>query len=210
MPTRFRGYGEAWAVLNPDCTVRDWSWADLPDDLANQAIMDDLRRRCTKGDSIELPTQLADIISYDLVHRHGGVYVNCDVQPLKPLLPEMKNGGAWASWEEPWAESVVNCVMGGADSFWELVVAELADWYFARRVQGFEEMNQLTGPAYLTSRHKLNPGSLRVYPSSVFNPVYWGDIPPGQTAESRVHEFPDAIAVHHWDHRNTGRSNIVS
>jgi len=203
-------YGQAWGVLNPDCLVHDWSWADLPDDLANQSIMDDLRTRCTKGDSIELSTQLADIISYDLVRRFGGIYVNCDIQPFRPLLPEMKNKGAWAGWEEPWEDNVVNCAFGGTSDFWGVVVAELSDWYWDKRTAGLEEMNQLTGPRYLTSRYRQHQEELYIYPSSVFNPVYWKDIPPGTVIEHQECDFPNAIALHHWDHRNTGRSNIVS
>ena len=43
MPQRFRYYGRDWERLNPGWECHDWSWHDLPEDLANADIMDDTR-----------------------------------------------------------------------------------------------------------------------------------------------------------------------
>jgi inositol phosphorylceramide mannosyltransferase catalytic subunit len=213
MPARFREYGAAWAALNPGWTVHDWSWHDLPDDLANQDVMDDLRTRCTSGNSIELPTQLADIIDYDLIYRFGGIYLNADIQPVRPLVPEMTDGRCWATREDDHTPYAVNAAMGGpaGHPFWKAVVEELPRRYWHLRGQGYQEMNQLTGPHLLTDAANNVPG-LHVFPHTAFNPVHWSRIAPGTTADGTWSAGtlpPDTVGVHHWHHREARRTNIV-
>lgn len=213
MPARFREYGRAWAELNPGWTVHDWSWHDLPEDLANQDVMDDIRARCTRGASVEMATALADVIDYELVARFGGVYANCDIQPVRPLLPPMTGGGAWATHEDP--VQVVNAAFGGpaGHPFWVAVVAELPRFYWRRRAEGEEEMNQLTGPHLLTRAHHMRPGELNALPVETFNSVHFSQVPRGGTADglwSPQTLPPGAVGIHHWHHRENGRSNVVS
>jgi mannosyltransferase OCH1-like enzyme len=215
MPHQFRVFGRLWEHFNPGWKTRDWSWHDLPEDLANQDVMDDLRRRCTRGDSIELPTALADVIDYELVARFGGIYVNCDIQPVRPLLPEMVDGLNWASWEEPQSQFVVNAAFGGpaGHPFWVQTVHELNARYWNLRKSGNGHMNHATGPHLLTSMYQAHPGLLHVFPSHSFNPVYWADIPLGGNADGMWREgnLPGGtVGVHHWDHRRTGRGNVVA
>jgi mannosyltransferase OCH1-like enzyme len=214
MPQRFREYGQRWRELNPGWVVHDWSWQDLPADLANEPVLDDLRARCTNGNSVELPTALADVIGYDLVAKFGGIYANCDLQPVRPLRPEMTDGRAWASWEEAERHHVVNAVFGGPPwhPFWLAVVAELPVRYFALRDAGDLHMNHMTGPLLLTGMYQRLPESLTVFGAEVFNPVHWSAIPPGETADAYwdLDALPGAVALHHWDHRRTGRGNVVS
>jgi inositol phosphorylceramide mannosyltransferase catalytic subunit len=214
MPARFRAYGQAWRDLNPECEVTDWSWHNLPADLANGDVLDDLRRRCTRGDSIELATALADVICYDLVFRFGGVYLNCDIEPVRPLPGQMTDGAPWASMEDQ--VHVVNAAFGGAAGSepWRLVVEELLPArYWRLRAAGEEEMNQLTGPHLLGELLAVAPGCLRVFARETFCPLHFLQIPEGGTAEglwAPGHLPPGTVGVHHWDHRRTGRSNVVS
>ena len=53
MPQRFKDYGRDWESLNPGWECHDWSWHDLPEDLANADVMDDTRRRSSRSDSID-------------------------------------------------------------------------------------------------------------------------------------------------------------
>ena len=39
MPQRFREFAQDWRDLNPGWECHDWSWHDLPDDLANIKLM---------------------------------------------------------------------------------------------------------------------------------------------------------------------------
>jgi len=214
MPGRFRGYAARWADLNPGWAVHDWSWHDLPEDLANGDVLDDLRRRCTRGDSVELATALADVICYDLIARHGGIYVNCDIEPVHPLPAAMVSGEPWASRED--AVHVVNAAFGGEPGAtpWQLITGELLPArYWRLRRAGEQEMNQLTGPHLLGELLAVSPGCLRIFSEQAFCPLHFSQVPYGGTADGlwSADTLPAAtIGVHHWDHRRNGRSNIVS
>lgn len=74
-------------------------------------------------------------------------------------------------------------------------------------------MNQLTGPGLLDEAYDRLPGRLALARPEVFCPLHFSAIPPGGTADGRwdLGSLSDVtVAVHHWDHRRTGRSNIVS
>jgi hypothetical protein len=53
--------------------------------------------------------QLADLVRLEVLYRFGGVYVDSDVEPLRPLDPLLPLS-AFAAWEDP--RSVPNAVMG--------------------------------------------------------------------------------------------------
>ena len=80
MPPVFAAYGEAWKQTG--WLVWDWqSSADLPPlrnaDLFDRApeITPDWRRF------------QADVLRLELLEQFGGVYVDCDVEPIRPLDP---------------------------------------------------------------------------------------------------------------------------
>lgn len=214
MPQRFKDYGRDWETLNPGWECHDWSWHDLPEDLANADIMDDTRRRSSRSDSIELATALADIIDYELIARFGGVYVNTDMQPVRPLPPELHEGEAWAARETD--NRIVNAAMGGPPGhpFWQVMVDQLAERYWRMRGQGNENIVELTGPCYLSDMLMAIPEEerIRVAAKEVFCPVDINAVARGQTADGLWTMDtlpPDTVAVHHWDHRRTGRPNEV-
>jgi mannosyltransferase OCH1-like enzyme len=219
MPDRFKQYALGWLELNPGWRVKEWSWHNLPEKLANADVMEDLRQRCTSGTSTELPTQLADILGYEIVLMAGGIYVNADIQPVRPILEAMTDGRAWASLED--GAHIVNAAIGGpaGHPFWQAVVEELPRRYWHMRSTGqSSEMNQMTGPHLLgdcarrfTGHAYL--GGLHVFGQETFNPVHWSQIPFGETAEGRFDVSalpPGTVGVHHWHHREIRRSNVVS
>ena len=214
MPERFRFYGREWERLNPGWTCHDWSWHDLPEDLANGDILDDIWARCTRGDSIELATALADVIDYDLVARFGGIYMNTDMQPVRPLPPELYEGEeAWAARES--YQTIVNAAMGGPPGhpFWQAVVRELPAKYWPLRDKGNINMVETTGPHHLTGMCNTHPGEVRITPKNLFSYLILDQVQCGMTADGLwdMATLPsEVVAIHHWDHRRTGRTNEVT
>ena len=214
MPERFRFYGREWERLNPGWTVHDWSWHDLPEDLANGDILDDIWARCTRGDSIELATALADVIDYDLVARFGGIYMNTDMQPVRPLPPELWEGEeAWAARES--YQTIVNAAMGGpaGHPFWEAVVRELPRKYWPLRNQGNINMVETTGPHHLSEMCATHASDVRIAAKNMFSYLILSNVEMGGTADGlwSLDTLPlEVVAIHHWDHRRTGRTNEVT
>lgn len=204
-------YGKQWRNLNPGSTVRDWGERDLGQFPALQQVFDDLYERDAGRNGVELAVQIADVMGYALIERFGGIYVNCDMQPVRPLsgLPAT----AWASYENVVDGRINNAAIGALtahDPFWSALLKALPRNYFAKRL---DEMVMSTGPGFLTDfAHGSGDLPFEVLPMTVFNSVHWKSINPGSNAERWVRSqgYPsDAIAVHHWGHKKDGRSNLV-
>lgn len=205
MPEHFRVYGRAWADLNPGWQVHDWGEHDLPR-LANQDLYDQVGQGAVAPvpvpPHVAIATQRADIAGYELVHMFGGVYVNCDMEPLRALdgcLP----GSAWAAFEDD--RFLNNGAIGAPEPghpFWQAVIDELPRRF--RRMPG-EPFNRTTGPYLLTGvwRSRDWGDQFTALPRTMFNYASYTQIPIGGDAtrfrdEARA---AGAVAIHHWAHR---------
>lgn len=210
MPDEYMRYGEQWQILNPNEAVVDWDESAVLDfpDLAE--VFEDLYARDAGRHGVELSVQIADVMGYALVERHGGTYVNCDMEPVRPM-PKMPDR-AWASYENLVDGRINNAAIGAPerhDPFWTALLRALPKNYFANRL---DEMVMSTGPGFLTNFAGTAGLPLAVLPMTVFNSVHWKTILPGSNAAKIVRSagYPsDAIAVHHWGHKKDGRSNKI-
>jgi len=75
MPAEFARFGERWPALHPSWEHRLWTEANLPEDVERPEVLD--RNR--------IPAERADVLRYELLWRYGGVYVDADMEPLRPL-----------------------------------------------------------------------------------------------------------------------------
>jgi mannosyltransferase OCH1-like enzyme len=71
---------ETWRELMPTWTIRLWTNDDL---IADEVETDVL----SKISEAERGTQKADILKYYVVWKHGGIYVDADVEPTSNLDP---------------------------------------------------------------------------------------------------------------------------
>jgi mannosyltransferase OCH1-like enzyme len=207
MPENYVVFGERWEELNPGWVVIDHGeeviqlWPDLA------PVFNHLYERDKGVDSIELHVQVADIVGYALVREFGGVYVNCDMEPVAPLADKLPDG-PWASYENEEDWRIVNAAIGApraGDAFWSGLLAGLPARYFAHP---YDEMVMTTGPGYLTDFAHWYPGQLHVLAKNTFNSVHWSQIEPGGDAFRFSHP-EEAIAVHHWGHKKDMRTNYI-
>lgn len=216
MPENFLQYGLTWQHMNPYWEVIEWDEKSLYSHFGKfrcQSTIDLIVER-SSGPSVERSTQLADIIGHELTYEFGGIYMNCDVKPIRPLgvlfakYPQCLDS-AFASSE--FGGFVVNAVTGGPAKhpFWEAVLEALPGRY-ASYPPG-TEMVWTTGPRLLTDLANYRKDCYAL-PEHVFNPVPWQSIPLGSSPDGTVDEstFPeDVVAMHAWAHRKSMRSNIV-
>jgi hypothetical protein len=163
--------------------------------LANRDLW--LRAPDIAGDSIG--QFRADLLRYEVLSWFGGVYVDMDCEPLRPLDPLIEEGHtAFCGWEieNVWAN---NAVLGATKGhpFLADLIAALPAWvdehYGARP-------NVLSGPQFLTP-HLWS--DVHVYPREYFYPYGYGDV---GTARERG-PFPDSYLAHHWS--NTRRRRAI-
>lgn len=227
MPDVYREYGEKWAELNPGWEVIDWDWDMLKDanlanfDLAAACGSDSFPANPGAGkQDTAVQVQRADILSYSLVFKFGGVYVNCDMEPRKPIMGIfaglLEDGfEAATSWELP-DKALSNAFLWAAEpghSFWFDCVAQLPER--VRMLPG-QAMNIQTGPWLLTEVYDqsiLNDlnvpavGSFDrgratdvfVFDAELFHPYLWNE------THREYEKHPDAIVVHHWGHKKADR-----
>jgi hypothetical protein len=213
MPENYQEFGRKWAELNPDWEVIDWTEETYPwDTVINSAVIQHLR---TPGPGqtiheVALATQIADVLDYELVYHFGGLYVNTDIEPLKPLTELFDRNpalyeNAGAGWEVP-EQWVVNAAMWAPEpqmEFWAHVIHHLPYRYFG---SPDEYMSTTTGPGLLTTMYQIMPDLLYVWDRDVFNPISLFEVPYGEDATYNLDDLPEVtVGVHHWGHRKNMR-----
>lgn len=207
LPREYSFYEDEWRRLNPDWDVVTLTEATFTPE-ENVDVVTDLYRRDAGRQGVELYVQLADVLAYEIIHRLGGVYVNVDMQPVRPI-PDDFVTKAFASYEDDLG-NVVNAAIGApetGDPFWELIIRQLSPRYFS---WPGGPMNATTGPGLLTDTYNLHPDMLEVKPRETFNYVHWSQIEWGSDAAHLVHDLPpEVLAIHHWGHKKARRTNYV-
>lgn len=185
MTPEIAALGRAWQELHPTWRVHTWRDWELP------------RLRCQEQfDAAENPAQKADIARLELLHRFGGVYVDTDFEPLRPLDGLIAATTFFAATED--GHWVATGIMGSVPC--HPLLAELIDG-----IPGSIDANRgappnvQTGPKYFTegclgySRENRQP-PISVFPAALFYPYHFTQ------PDRRTEPFPDAFAVHHWSH----------
>jgi len=179
MPLLYEGFWEQWQELHPAWEFKTWTYANLPP-LVNQFAFDDCGVRWPAlsryHDGIEQEVMRADIAAYDLVFQFGGVYLNCDMEPLKSFEPVVAGVEAFAGWERPYF--VGNAVFGATPHhpfFGDILEA------LPHRVEQGLVMENATGTKLITETYRRNPRDVTMYTT---DDLYDG-----------------GFAKHHWGHQ---------
>ena len=171
MPADHVAYGESWQELNPGWEVRLWTEADAPVPAAAERARHLAER--------------ADLVRYEILRRHGGVYVDTDVECLRSLDPLLEDVRVFAGYEIP--GRLCNAVMGGIAEHPALVrTVELA-----QRTAGVGVYPFATATLFLT--RVLEPfDDVTLFAAERFYPYLWFEPRPAHI------ERPGTYAAHHW------------
>jgi mannosyltransferase OCH1-like enzyme len=196
MPSAHRHFVDGWRRLHPDWKFMEWNdeSLDLSDRWLAQAYV--MRRFNVVSDYVRI---------YALL-RYGGVYLDTDIELLKPLDPLLDEPAFLGIQTDKPAEEEPDWVNGaviGASAGHRLMAAMLDG--LRTRVDPTRSHGSYTGPGLLTEtvlrlgvapephrnllqRHK----ELTLFPTPWFYPYSWEE--PFDPACIR----PETIAVHHW------------
>lgn len=165
MPPEFEAYGARWQELNPDWEVRLWTEADLPR-LANQDVYDRAGSLTTSALAWRMRS---DIARYELLHAHGGLYVDTDFEPLKPIEPLIDDMLVFAGEER--RGLVANGFLGAVKG--SPFIKQLIDDLPASVAQRPGQPPwRTTGPEFLTRVAKQRPGELSLVPTAAIYPYH--------------------------------------
>lgn len=177
MPKVYEQYWETFRRMHPRWFLKTWRENDLQW-LANK----------TWFDATLIPAQKADIARVEILLRYGGIYVDCDVEPLRPFDP-LRDCQAFTGKEDP--QHINTGVMGcevGHPLFAEYV------WRIPGSIKAHpgKPPNVQTGPLLLHELvHAQEWPGLVVHDPIMFYPYHWQEEDPGIYPE-------ESYAVHHW------------
>ena len=188
MPDEYVRFGRSWAEHHPDWEMRLWTDRELPP-LEHPAALE----RCRNFG------EASDVLRYEILKRFGGVYVDTDVECLRPIDDLVGDATAFAAWARP-------KVIGSA------VVGSVPDHPAITRTleavaAGAGSGNQVdaTGPVALT-RVLQGADDVELFGRETFYPLDYWEIP---FAEGEEVDVADAYAIHHWHATWQTRENLM-
>lgn len=187
IPKEFAEYGYRWQQLHPGWIMREWNeHSELPEvpwvyrHAAEFAPGDHLRFR-------------ADVLRLAILWSIGGVYIDTDVEPLKPIDPLLDGVECFASYSPNRAKDgsrlLTNCVIGASPKhpFIGRCLEGLGDAVV--KYQG-RPLAQIVGPWHLSRIYALDPSGVTVFDEEIFSPQ--------NNKQRNRGEIPDLSASYGW------------
>lgn len=169
LPAAYAAYGATWAERHPGWELRLWTDADVPE-IPGMERARNLAER-------------SDLARYEILRQHGGIYIDTDVECLRPIDDLVNGLSAFSAYEVP--GRLCNAVMGcvpGHPAFERL--AELS-----RVAVGhghYPEATATTFSTFVLERF----ADVALFSPGVFYPELWDG-----TETAGTHE---PYARHHW------------
>lgn len=190
MPAEFRAYGRAWKKLNPEWKLKEWTDSSkLPELPAVFARAHELAPR----DHLRFE---ADVLRLQILHDIGGVYVDCDIEPLKPIDELLEGVECFATWSPNRGPNglrlLTNCVLG----------AEPGHPFIAACIDGLEDsvrqfrgarVAKLVGPWHVSRTYEQHPEGVTVFDEHLFSPQSNRDRDQGKKPN-----LARSYGWHHW------------
>jgi mannosyltransferase OCH1-like enzyme len=90
MPEEYTAYMCKWSELNPKDEIIDYyniliDYDKKNNNWINISVIDDILARVDGKMTIEAAVQIADVVGYELIYNFGGLYVNCDIEPIRSI-----------------------------------------------------------------------------------------------------------------------------
>jgi mannosyltransferase OCH1-like enzyme len=148
MPAEYVAWQRSWLEHNPGWKHRVWGEADLDGlPMVNRALYDAAGRETAHLPPVDTIRWRVDVARLEILHRHGGIYVDADAECLRPL--DLLLNHAMFVAQSPNDMGATNNVMGASPGhpFLDTLIRGLPANAAARRGQRLVEM---VGGKYLT------------------------------------------------------------
>ena len=213
IPAELQGYVKSWQVHNPEWEIRLWN------DTESMALIQQHYPWFFKHiHHFKSGVEKADIFRYFILYHHGGVYMDLDMEclrPWEPLLARHDETFQCVLGAEPHAHAqkqqqrnvlVCNAAMISAarHPFWEEVFNALLDKVpEIANGDGWLSPVDSTGPGMLSLLYDVRPrafSEVAIYPSSAFYPLRDSHDKTKAVDDPQAPKWRDSWAVHRWVH----------
>jgi hypothetical protein len=194
IPDIFRQYAESWREHHPEWELHLWRDETLPALSCPREYEAAENWNLGQGETIP-PEVLAletwrvryDIVRLEVLRQLGGVVVDMDVEPIRPLDPLLAGVSAFAGRANS-ARRVGNQVLGAVPRhpFFELAVRRLSATVGVARTSG-----QAAASGFLSRLLMEQPDGVTIFPRETFYSPLTIEPP------RRPDDFPEIYAVHH-------------
>jgi inositol phosphorylceramide mannosyltransferase catalytic subunit len=184
---------DTWMKKNPDYEVKVWGNNQLQtvNWKNHRQLHDMLDKKDYAGAS--------DVMRYEILYEHGGIYIDADTFCVKPLEDWLLNCESFASWEQELVRNnlIANTIIGGVPGAqtWKLCIDAVATKDCTEQKLAW----MITGPMLVTDVFFKAQANLTVYPSHFFMPEHHT----GYKSKVTGHHF----ASHLWG-SGTGYDNM--
>lgn len=184
----FAAWRDKLAELHPDWEIRTWQDSGEARKMLTSADLLPLWDRYIESDPFG---RIPDILRYSLLYRFGGVYIDTDFEPLRPIDELLDGGKPFAAWEND--RTMCTAILGSPPKHpaVKVLLTGLPD-SCARTEE--KTPNYATGPEYATSLWRGRSDVKRL-PPWTFYPVGWWE---RHLLGDPANYHPDTFAVHHW------------
>lgn len=180
IPARCLEFMQAIRRLHSDFVYRLWTDNELlPENFANLAFI-----HATPSFA-----QKADIMRYEILYRHGGVYLDTDFEVFKPLEPLLTHDLVVCNEDDHVDKYMTNAFIYAAPENPNL--QHCVEAIKTCRLDG-EHVNRDTGPYFF--RRCISLENARVLPTHTMYPVHYTQKDHRPTSFS-----PATYAMHHWE-----------
>lgn len=182
VPELYERWWERFGELHPGWELRTWASSEELSWMQNWDLF-----RAFPARKKQTYAFRADVARYEILARHGGVYVDTDCEPLRPLDGLLAEGSPFVAWCSD--EELDPSVLGsppGHPAILAVVDALGSVSSSASSPPG------ATGPRFLTGLWRARPDVRRLPPISFF-PFHW-------RAMEREDDLPPerSLVRHHW------------
>ena len=157
---------DTWMKKNPDYEVKVWGNNQVQ--ATNWKNYRQLHEMLGKYDY----AGASDVMRYEILYEHGGIYVDADSYCIKPLEDWLLNCEAFTCWEQELVRNnlVANGFLGGIPGakVWKMCMDEVATKDCTEQKLAW----MITGPMLLTDVFFKQQANLTVYPSHFFMPEH--------------------------------------
>lgn len=204
VPPEYVRFRERWAELHPGWTLQVWDENRFLAEFGlDHPVVQLYRARERWSPHAHEWGWKTNIARYLILQRDGGLWVDADLEPLKPVDPLIErleaseNHNALAALED--RHYVNNAFLASPPDgpFIVALVDGLADRVKAKRGK---PSNVMTGPHYLTEMADRTPG-LMVLERALVYPMHWSEL------DRRGETFPAAYTLHHWHRKSTEQTS---
>jgi hypothetical protein len=178
LPARLAAWIDGWLELHPGWRHTLWTEANRP------RLRNERQFRAAANDA-----QRADVLRYEVMLDHGGVYVDCDFQCCRNIEPLIAGHSAFAGRDH---DGYIACGLFGAlpDHPWMDAIVNRVPRSFE------EEISQVDqgGPGLMTAVTE-GRSDVAIFPQATFYPQAW------QPSSRRrpAAQCREAYAIHHWE-----------